>query len=664
MREPFSLKRALLAAALAFACWRVYAGPVPQKNKFTGPVQVEDGPVCSNVDPTGDIFDFKPCADNTDVVAQCTSGNLMRVREASGDRYILRCLNQGSTLDYSAAKYLLDDTASYADATVATQTYRGVDLRGSLTLTNASTSGGGDLCPDTVNLISNPEFDTWISSTNADKWADTHLCGGGVGDTCDSQNASVFHSTPYALNLYTTSSSDGSLVQSRDRTSAYMLLAYNTTYTVTWWYYVGASGNGKYANWTVWELAALSDLAPVYSLRSGTGGVPDTWSASEGTCVSDPGAYPYVLMNGDSTFHQVTETFTTRAGSGTFYAALVFCNGGTGVAGTTYVVDDIGMCIPGNAVDASAVTVRGLTEDQLAYVPTVPNANDTLEVGPFIGADLTPRIAPSAVTDASITQDTAIGTRTGLHYTAPTGSYTLDNAYSLYVEKPEVGTTRYGAYIAGETALDPAADGTAAYVFKEDTCTNGQVLTYTTVAGGIKCEDATSSSCVSYYDADVNSDATSITVTISAGSQVLEIEASVRSTCSDSTSCGAIQVEYNGDTTAANYLSAIQFAGPSDHQGDAATTPVICGVNASHASSVSNAFSTIWGRVYRPDSTTALKNAIWQCATIFTSASYYTAQRATIYNSTSAITSIKFSMTSGSIKAGSHISVRGLGACS
>lgn len=554
--------------------WGAYAAPIPQKNRFTAGVQIEDGPVCSNVDPTGDIFDLKECSDNTDVIANCTTGNLLRVREASGDRYILRCLNQGSTLDYSAAKYLLDDTASYADATVATQTYRGVDLRGSLVLTNASTSGGGDLCPDTVNLISNPKFTTWNTSTDADKWADTHLCTGSGGDTCESRNSTNFVSTPYALNLYNNGVvDDGSIVQSRDAGAAYLTLTYNTEYTITWWYRTTSGGNGKAANWTVWELAAPSSVAPSFSLRSTSGGVPSTWSAGESTCTTTTGAYPYELMDGDSTFHQVTETFTTRAGTGTFSAALVFCNGGTGVAGDTYIVDDVGMCVPGNVVDASAVSVRGWTEDQLNYAPTVPNANDVLQVGPFVGADASPRIAPSVVADGSVTQTEAIGLRAGLKYTAPSGSYTLDKGYSLKTTAPEVGTTKFGAYLGGPVAIDPSDDGTAAYLFKEDTCTDGQVLTYNTSTGGITCQPGGTPSCstttikaaVVIAEGTLGSDSNIDATSIATDYDYIEIFLNARSTVSSTSD--NLKIYLNNDTTANDYYFDQAYFGTSGHTG-------------------------------------------------------------------------------------------------
>lgn len=530
MKKILALLLCLLTAAPAMGA------AIPQKNKFQLAIQSDVGKLCSNVTTTGTQVTLTPCTTNTDTVSDCT-GDLINITEASGDRLVGRCFNpSGTTMDYSGFKMYLNDGAAYTDATIATQNYRGVNILGdSLNITNASGSGGG-ACAGSSNLIANPGFEgtTYSARTGEanpmpDHWVLKSAaslvssgCHGGSGCikfTGDSGVLATRLQGPSFDAAGGGSSSGGVAGCCSDPggpgipggTTSYITLDKGTTYSLT--FYLKQASNDHDFLFGVYAAANTTDYISCSGSGCAGGGSPAKYAL---TCTSAVGAQSvdcstwdtagiaadavtFKNVASDGAWRQYTVNIDTTGVAGliagsTFKAHIVFGGYSRVFPGDSIYIDDLAFCHPGNSVDATAVTLRALTEDQLSFVPTVSNSGDTLALGPFIGADITPKIAPSVVSGGSVTQTLAHGLRVGLPYTAPSGTYTLAKAVSLKVSKPGTGTIAYGAEIQGNLLLDPGADDTFEYQFVADpdgTCNDAEVLAYTTAAGGITCKPAT-----------------------------------------------------------------------------------------------------------------------------------------------------------------------------
>ena len=561
------------------------------RNKFVGAIQSDAGNLCSNATASGTQWQFSPCSTDTDGTANCTTGNLFNFTETSGDRFVGRCFNpSGTTFDYSGFKMKLDDGVGYSSTPSPSESYRGVDIRGTALVVANALSGGGGSCGS--NLLTNGDFEaaaycmrnpnagngscglsvcsgtpqlhqnpgSWVLNntatliTTADCHAGSCVSMPSCGTCGDPRLIGSFSPNLDARALVSCSGGDGCGGGGMNGAATWFSMSKNATYSMA--FYAKLKGGSGTRDLSVNLHAANSDAfcSPTYYLSalssSGAQTATGSWSASPSTATFRDQAT-------DNTYRLYTISFDTLSGLGSvadpFRASVEFAVQLTGTSGPVFYVDDVSICVPGNALDSTALTVRALTEDQLNYTPTTTGAGDSLTLGAFVGADFTPNIAPSIVGGGHITQASLIALRAGVPYTPDAdGTFTATTAYSGYFKRPAVGTTRWGTWTAGDVGMDPTDDGTYDYKFgskieldpggdgtveynilhdPQGVCSDGEVLKYVTALGGITCRPnfSTGSLSANYlamgdssgllvdspaYETDENSDGTVDTLNV------------------------------------------------------------------------------------------------------------------------------------------------------
>jgi len=168
------------------------------------------------------------------------------------------------------------------------------------------------------------------------------------------------------------------------------------------------------------------------------------------------------------------------------------------------------------------------------------------------------------------------------------------------------------------------------------------------------------------YDNAMSSDtAGPITVNpVGAGYDRWEILLQVASTCSSNVACANIKMEFNSDTTGANYQRVRDILGTDT--GDSRVKDTTGGYNTigqlttSNASS-SSALTPYQVMLYNPDSSTKGKPYSVNSITPYQDTnSMYGNWAMAYYQSNTAITRIDFSLTAGNFKAGSRIQIWGI----
>ena len=71
---------------LPYMMFVIFAATVPLRNKFIGPIQDDQGKLCSNVATGGTAWTLQPCTTDNDTMKAYTSGKLFSLQgDPTGD---------------------------------------------------------------------------------------------------------------------------------------------------------------------------------------------------------------------------------------------------------------------------------------------------------------------------------------------------------------------------------------------------------------------------------------------------------------------------------------------------------------------------------------------------------------------------------------------------
>lgn len=360
-----------------------------------------------------------------------------------------------ASLAISAFRYVLSDSTTYS-TNPSTTTYRGLALEGSLAIAVPAGSGSGS------NLITNGTFSSWSGTDYPTSW----WVKGGTSQQTGRDG------TGFCVQVNTSATSPGntdSTLVTRtpggdDRLgnplgNCYIQLNKNKLYSWTFYVLMASVETTRQLGLRIAAFAANTDTSPTYSLLAGGQGFPGGTSVSFALtglpwAVGD-NQFNLTSWPNDSTWRQVTITFdTTLVGAGVgdpFFADIRFY-GDPRDNISFWRFDDVTLSLASTSITAPT-TVVGISETQFAFVPTTTGSGDTLALTSLVGINATPSIAPSVAAGGSVTLASAYGVLAGLAYTAPTGTFTLTDAYSIYADVPGVGTNKYAGWFNGVLAV-------------------------------------------------------------------------------------------------------------------------------------------------------------------------------------------------------------------
>ena len=372
-------------------------------------------------------------------------------------RYYLRSFASGAnaSLNFSPAEIVLTDSSTYS-ANPSTTVYRGLSLGGTVTIAAAQTVGGPE-------LISNGDLESWEASAFApDGWKAPYWAA-----SYNTIRGTSAHGGSYSWHYPTTATGEGvwtrvggDRINLNQPGSCYIQLTKNTAYTLTLWFKRGTIADHDLAI-AVIVYANPSDVPGLHvyglqgSIISGTTGTANTWVA--GTYGGVNYGQPNIT---DTDWHQFTLNFDTN-GVGAlvgdpFYIHVDIRPQLVGGGGAYQCwIDDVSLRTTGTGLTLP-VSVRGLSEDALSFVPTVSASGDTMTIAEVTGAYVKPTLAPSIISGGASTITLAHALRVGFAYTAPAGTMTVATAYSLYADAPGFGTIKYAGYFDGDVALSNA----------------------------------------------------------------------------------------------------------------------------------------------------------------------------------------------------------------